>query len=65
MKRPAVATLGPAQRQRLFELPRSSWQDYDKALISKGGGCSSGCARPIRGRAVNCNIAPPTSCWSR
>jgi glutamate dehydrogenase len=27
-----------AERRRLFELPRSSWQDYDKALISAGGG---------------------------
>jgi len=27
-----------AERQRLFALPRSSWQDYDKTLISKGGG---------------------------
>ncbi len=27
-----------AERKRLFALPRSSWQDYDKALISKGGG---------------------------
>jgi glutamate dehydrogenase len=27
-----------AERQRLFALPRSSWQDYDKSLISKGGG---------------------------
>jgi len=27
-----------AERQRLFELPRSSWQDYDKGLISEGGG---------------------------
>jgi len=27
-----------AERKRLFELPRSSWQDYDKALISRGGG---------------------------
>jgi glutamate dehydrogenase len=26
------------ERQRLFELPRSSWDDYDKALISEGGG---------------------------
>ncbi|MCC6778507.1 MAG: NAD-glutamate dehydrogenase [Hyphomicrobiales bacterium] len=30
-----------AERKRLFELPRSSWQDYDKALISKGGGVYS------------------------
>ena len=27
-----------AERKRLFDLPRSSWADYDKALISKGGG---------------------------
>ena len=27
-----------AERQRLFELPSSSWDDYDKALISPGGG---------------------------
>ena len=26
------------ERQRLFKLPRSSWDDYDKSLISKGGG---------------------------
>ncbi len=27
-----------AERRRLFELPRSSWDDYDKSLISEGGG---------------------------
>lgn len=27
-----------AERARMFALPRSSWQDYDKDLISKGGG---------------------------
>ncbi|QFU23099.1 NAD-glutamate dehydrogenase [Shewanella eurypsychrophilus] len=26
------------ERARLFELPRSSWDDYNKELISKGGG---------------------------
>jgi glutamate dehydrogenase len=30
-----------AERARLFVLPRSSWQDYDKKLISKGGGVFS------------------------
>ena len=30
-----------AERKRLFDLPRSSWQDYDKALISAGGGVFS------------------------
>ena len=29
------------ERKRLFELPRSSWQDYDKSLISAGGGVYS------------------------
>jgi glutamate dehydrogenase len=32
---PAV---GFAERERLFRLPRSSWADYDRALISAGGG---------------------------
>ncbi|MGN6402942.1 NAD-glutamate dehydrogenase [Sinomonas sp.] len=27
-----------AERRRLFQLPRSSWDDYDKELISAGGG---------------------------
>ncbi|HTV67514.1 MAG TPA: NAD-glutamate dehydrogenase [Rhizobiaceae bacterium] len=26
-----------AERQRMFALPRSSWQDYDKTKLSKGG----------------------------
>ena len=26
------------ERQRMFDLPRSSWMDYDQALISPGGG---------------------------
>ncbi|HEX4955718.1 MAG TPA: NAD-glutamate dehydrogenase [Thermoanaerobaculia bacterium] len=26
-----------AERQRLFDLPRSSWMDYDQALLSTGG----------------------------
>jgi glutamate dehydrogenase len=33
--------IGFAERRRLFELPRSSWQDYDKSLISQGGGVFS------------------------
>jgi len=27
-----------AERRRLFELPRSTWDDYDRSLISEGGG---------------------------
>ncbi|MEX0591572.1 MAG: NAD-glutamate dehydrogenase [Xanthobacteraceae bacterium] len=36
-----------AERKRLFDLPRSSWQDYDKKLISKGGGVFSRRAKSI------------------
>ena len=27
-----------AERQRMFALPRSSWDDYDRSVISEGGG---------------------------
>ncbi|HEX7888423.1 MAG TPA: NAD-glutamate dehydrogenase [Ramlibacter sp.] len=27
-----------AERERLFQLPRSSWADYERSLISEGGG---------------------------
>ena len=30
-----------AERKRMFDLPRSSWQDYDASLISEGGGVYS------------------------
>ena len=36
-----------AERRRLFGLPRSSWQDYDKAKISKGGGVFPRSAKSI------------------
>jgi glutamate dehydrogenase len=29
------------ERNRMFNLPRSTWDDYDKSLISKGGGVYS------------------------
>lgn len=31
-------TISYRERQRLFELPNSSWEDYNRALISEGGG---------------------------
>jgi glutamate dehydrogenase len=37
-----------AERKRLFNLPRSSWQDFDRAIISKGGGVFSRAAKDIR-----------------
>ncbi|HLG47110.1 MAG TPA: NAD-glutamate dehydrogenase [Reyranella sp.] len=36
-----------AERKRLFELPRSSWRDYDRSLISAGGGVFDRAAKSI------------------
>jgi len=36
-----------AERKRLFELPRSTWADYEPALISAGGGVFSRAAKSI------------------
>ncbi|HEY8566069.1 MAG TPA: NAD-glutamate dehydrogenase [Beijerinckiaceae bacterium] len=36
-----------AERERMFALPRSSWADYDKSLISEGGGVFSRQAKSI------------------
>ncbi|HZG64455.1 MAG TPA: NAD-glutamate dehydrogenase [Rubrobacteraceae bacterium] len=35
------------ERERLFEMPRSSWSDYDETLLSKGGGVFSRTAKSI------------------
>jgi glutamate dehydrogenase len=35
------------ERKRLFELPRSSWQDYNRELISEGGGIFKRSAKSI------------------
>jgi glutamate dehydrogenase len=42
---PAV---GFAERKRLFALPRSSWDDYDRAKIGKGGGVFPRSQKSIR-----------------
>lgn len=36
-----------AERKRLFDLPRSSWEDYSRELISQGGGIFSRSAKSI------------------
>ncbi len=36
-----------AERVRLFELPRSSWDDYDRSLLSAGGGVYPRTAKAI------------------
>jgi glutamate dehydrogenase len=43
----AVAATGFAERRRLFDLPRSSWDDYDRKKISKGGGVFPRSAKSI------------------
>ncbi|MGW6274690.1 NAD-glutamate dehydrogenase [Streptomyces sp. NPDC055060] len=45
--RPDAAT-SYAERRRLFELPRSSWADYDKELLSAGGGIFPRSAKAIQ-----------------
>lgn len=35
------------ERKRMFDLPRSSWEDYNKDLISQGGGIFSRSAKSI------------------
>ncbi|WP_235901217.1 NAD-glutamate dehydrogenase [Pontixanthobacter aquaemixtae] len=42
------------ERKRLFDLPRSSWDDYDKDLISKGGGVYSRASKTIKLSAAAC-----------
>ncbi|HOY76165.1 MAG TPA: NAD-glutamate dehydrogenase [Hyphomonadaceae bacterium] len=36
------------ERKRMFDLPRSSWADYDQKLISKGGGIFERAAKSIK-----------------
>lgn len=48
----ALATFN--ERQRLFDLPRSSWDDFDRHLISQGGGVFSRAAKVIEVSAEAC-----------
>lgn len=45
-----------AERQRLFDLPRSSWSDYDRSLISDGGGVFSRFDKTI-------DVSEPVASW--
>jgi len=42
-----------AERRRLFDLPRSSWQEYDKGLIEEGGGVYS---RSLKSIAISAAV---------
>ncbi len=41
------AAISFKERDRMFKLPRSSWDDYDKTLIGKGGGVYPRSAKSI------------------
>ncbi|MBP9721853.1 MAG: NAD-glutamate dehydrogenase, partial [Gammaproteobacteria bacterium] len=41
-------TVSFAERERLFNLPRSTWQDYNEQLISPGGGVFSRFVKAIK-----------------
>ena len=43
-----VAAASFLERKRLFELPRSSWADYDRSLISEGGAVIARSAKSVR-----------------
>ncbi len=42
-----VASTSYKERKRLFDMPRSSWTDYDVSLISEGGGIFERSAKSI------------------
>lgn len=41
------AAASHAERSRLFDLPRSTWDDYDRSLLSEGGGVWSRSAKSV------------------
>ena len=43
------------ERKRLFDLPRSSWEDYNSKLISKGGGVYPRASKSIKLSAAAAN----------
>lgn len=45
-----------SERKRLFEKPSSTWQDYDQALISQGGGV-------FRRDAKDITLSPEVRAW--
>ena len=54
---PADAEASWVERKRLFDLQRSTWADYDKKLISKGGGVFS---RSLKSIPISKEIAALT-----
>jgi glutamate dehydrogenase len=54
-----------AERRRMFALPRSSWDDYDRAALSEGGGVYSRQAKSIElSPAAQAALGVARSTWS-
>lgn len=53
-----------AERKRLFNLPRSSWEDYSSELISQGVGCSAAAPSrsPSRRKCSRCLVSKKRAC---
>ena len=51
-----------AERRRIFDLPRSSWADYDTSLLSQGGGVFPRSAKAI---SINAQIRAALGIGSR
>jgi glutamate dehydrogenase len=49
-------SLSWAERKRMFDLPRSSWMDYDQKLLSAGGGIYDRAAKSITLSAEACAV---------
>ena len=56
-----IAAKAVAERKRMFDLPRSSWADYDKTLISKGGGVFARTLKEIRADAGDEGARPAST----
>ena len=54
-----------AERQRLFALPRSTWEDYNRKLISKGGGIFPRSAKSHQAVAAGAGHARPEARHAR
>ncbi|MDP4804864.1 MAG: NAD-glutamate dehydrogenase [Candidatus Nanopelagicales bacterium] len=54
-----------AERNRLFEIPESSWDDYDRSLISAGGGVFSRSSKSIPLTAEICSALGITEAISQ
>ena len=53
------------ERERMFKLPRSSWEDYDTSIISKGGGIFSRSSKRIELSPEACKALEIDECFNQ